>query len=78
MTNYLKTLIEEKNIDLEEIIEVNGESGLNLMPLGVLLDAICSTGKEEQKAIKNTLVKIDFHNGDIMHYFKHLAQAIAI
>ena len=78
MTNYLKTLIEEKNIDLEEIIEVNGESGLNLMPLGVLLDAICRTGKEEQKAIKNTLVKIDFHNGDIMHYFKHLAQAIAI
>ena len=31
----------------------------------------------EKKQIKNTLVKIDFHNGDIMHFFTYLAQAIA-
>jgi len=28
--------------------------------------------------IYNTLVELDFINADIVHYFKHLAQAIAI
>jgi len=36
-----------------------------------------ATSQDEQKAIKNILVKIDFQNGNIMDFFKHLAQAIA-
>jgi hypothetical protein len=31
----------------------------------------------EKKAIKDWLVKIDFVNGNVLDYFKHLAQAIA-
>lgn len=32
----------------------------------------------EQKAIKTMLVKIDFVNGDVRRYLRHMAQAIAL
>ena len=75
---WIDTLISEKNIDPETLIEVEGASGTNIMPLQVVIDAIKSTTRNEQAAIKMTLVKIDFCNGDIMHYFTHLAGALAI
>ncbi len=75
---YLETLISEKNIDMEQRIEVEGPSGLNSMPLQMIVDAIVNTCKEEQANIKKTLVMIDFKNGDIMHFFKHLAGALAV
>lgn len=76
---WLDTLIEEKELDTEFTFEVNGpEYGLNLIPLGCVVEAIKSTSQEEQSKIKDTLVKIDFMNGDIMHFFNHLAQALAI
>ena len=78
MRTYLKNLLEEKRIDLETIIEVEGPSGLNVMPLQVVVDAINSTGQHEKDQIRKTLVMIDFKNGDVMHYFRHLAQALAI
>ena len=79
MENYLNNLINEKNnLDMESLIEVEGESGLNIIPLGCLVEAILSASKNEQKAIRNMLVKIDFLNGDVMNYFQHLAQAIAV
>ena len=78
MKSYLKNLLAEKNIDPETMLEVQGESGLNIMPLQVVIDAIISTCKAEQAAIRKTLVMIDFKNGDVMHYFNHLAGALAI
>jgi hypothetical protein len=79
MENYLNNLISEKaNIDMESMIEVEGESGLNMIPLGCLVESILAASSNEQKAIRNMLVKIDFMNGNVMHYFRHLAQAIAI
>jgi hypothetical protein len=75
---WLDTLIEEKGIDTEELFEVDGPSGTNIMPAAVVIEAIKNASKQDQVAIKTTLVKIDFCNGDIMHYFKHLAGALAI
>lgn len=77
--SWLDTLIEEKGLDPESIeFEVEGQSGTNFIPLGVVIEHIKITTKEEQKKIKDILVMIDFKNGDICHFFKHLAQAIAI
>ena len=76
--NWIDTLLDEKGIDQEMIIEVDGASGLNIMPLEVVVDAIKATTSSEQHAIKNALCYIDFKNGDVLHYLKHLAQAIAI
>jgi hypothetical protein len=78
MKKYLTTLLSEKRIDLEQDLNVEGNSGLNIIPLMIVIDAIDSSSTQEQKQIKNTLVQIDFKNGDVMHFIKHLAQAIAI
>lgn len=75
--NWLDTLIEEKNIDLDEQFEVQG-SMTNFMQYYNIVEAIKSASPAEQKAIKNMIVKIDFANGDVKHYFRHLAQAIAV
>ena len=76
---WLDTLIEEKELDTEATFEVEGpEWGWNLIPLGCVIEAIKSSPRHEQAKIKNMIVKIDFVNGDVMDYFKHIAQAIAL
>ena len=75
---WLDTLVDEKGYDTELIITVDGPSGENLIPLEIVLTAIKNTCQSEQKMIKETLVKIDFLNGDCLHFFKHLAKALAI
>lgn len=77
-TKWLDTFVDEKELNTDFVIEVQGDGDTNFIPLECLLDAIKSAPTHEQKAIKTTLIKIDFMNGDPMHFFKHLAQAIAI
>lgn len=76
-TNWLNTFIAEKNIDPEQTLRVEGESGLNMIPVGCVIEAIQNAPASEQQQIKNTLVAIDFKNGDVLHFIRHLAQAIA-
>lgn len=76
-TNWLNTFIAEKNIDTEQTLQVEGESGLNMIPVGCVIEAIQGTPASEQQQIKSTLVAIDFKNGDVLHFIRHLAQAIA-
>lgn len=77
-SKWLNTLVEEKGYDTENIIMVDGPSGQNMMPLEIVLTAIKNTCREEKAKIKNTLVAIDFKNGDCLGFFKHLAGALAI
>ena len=78
MNSYINRLIKEKGIDTSQRVLVEGASGVNSIPLQFVIDGINNTGEVEKKAIRDMLVKIDFHNGDITHYLKHLAQALAI
>ena len=77
MSNYIKTLLEEKNIQIDT--EINIEDG-NIKHIGLTLENviefISSLPKEIQKKIKLTLTEIDFRNGDIMHYFKYIAKGM--
>ena len=73
---WLDTFIEEKGIDLEDTFELQGPSGTNLMSYGVIIEHIKLTQGEEQKMIKDMIVKIDFKNGDIKHFLRHLGQGI--
>ena len=76
---YLKNFFEEKGIDLDEYFTVEGpEWGENIMPYQVVVDAIFTTSEKEQDAIADTLRRIDFKNGDVRHYLRHLAQALAM
>lgn len=75
---WIDTMMDEKGIDLEQIIEVEGkEWGLNLIPVAVVIEHMKIAPKHEQSQIKTTLVKIDFLNGDVLHFIKYLAKAIA-
>lgn len=77
--SWLNKFIAEKGIDPEYIMEVEGPVwGMNLIPVQVLVDAICSAPRHEQAAIKKMIVRIDFLNGNVLDYFKHLAKAIAL
>ena len=75
---WIDTLISEKNVSTEQTLEIEGTSGINFMPLSMVIDAIKNTCAEEKAQIKAVLVKIDFANGDIVHFFKHLACRLAI
>ncbi len=77
MKKYLKNLIDEKGIDANLAFQVKGETGINLIPIGVVIEHILLAPIKEKRAIKDWLVKIDFVNGNVLDYFKHLAQAIA-
>ena len=81
INTYLNNLVLEKGLDVEQILEIEKADsifGTNFMPLQCVLDAILQAPVSEQSAIHKTLVAIDFKNGDVMHFFKHLAQAIAV
>jgi hypothetical protein len=76
-TNWIDTFVSEKGIDLEERFEVEGPMGTNSIPYGCVVEAIKQTQGAERDAIKTTIVKIDFCNGDVKHFFRHLGQALA-
>ena len=74
---WLDTFVEEKGIDLEQILEIKTENNTHYFEVGNVIENIKATTPEEQEEIKNMIVKIDFYNGDVVDYFKHLAQALA-
>lgn len=74
---WIDTFIEEKGIDLEQVIEIKTETNTHYFEVGNIIANIKATTPEEQAGIKDMIVKIDFHNGDVVDYFRHLAQALA-
>ena len=74
---WLDTFIEEKEINLQDTFDVKGKNGLNTIPYGVVVEHIKISTKQEQEKIKNIIVNIDFKNGDVLHFFKHLGKAVA-
>jgi hypothetical protein len=75
---WFKRFNEEKGIDGETAIQVEGPSGINHMTIQNVFNAILNTSAGEQAAIKEMLIRIDFNNGDVVDYYKHLAKAIAL
>jgi hypothetical protein len=76
---WLQTFLDEKGIDLEQGFTVSGPSGANHMQYAHVVNAIMDRAPpQEQRAIKDVLVRIDFRNGDVRAYLRHLAQAIAL
>jgi hypothetical protein len=74
---WLDTFISEKGIDLEETFTVEGPSGENIIPYGVIVEHMKIAGPAEQAKLKDKIVYLDFKNADIKDFFRHLGQAIA-
>lgn len=76
-STWIDTFLSEKNIDLETIVEAEGPSGTNFIPVGCLVELMKDAPKHERDGIKSMLVRIDFANASVLDYFKHLAKAVA-
>ena len=74
MTQYIETLLKEKNISLDTyILENEGNFGLTIK---MLVDFIYSMPVSIKKQVENTFRKIDFLNGDVMNYINFLAKGM--
>jgi len=73
---WLDTFIAEKGIELEDTFSLDGDESFHIFEVGNIIENIKIAPPEEQTQIKDMLVKIDFHNGSVIDYFKHLAQAL--
>lgn len=75
---WLDTFIKEKELPMDEVFEITKEGNLNIFSYKSIYEYILISTPTEKEKIKKTIVKIDFLNGDVLHYFRHLANAIAI
>ena len=72
MKNYLIALIEEKGKEVQEEINIDGHYGITYESLINFIEQM----PEYHGQIRNTLVKIDFKNGDVFHYLNYLASGM--
>lgn len=70
---WLITFCEEKQIDMSEFVKAGDGSELQI---GDVCSAIMNAPEQEQAGIQKMLIQIDFKNGDVAHYLRHLAQAL--
>lgn len=75
--NYITTLLEEKNIDLQETFVVDVRSDYShIYSYEQFVEDLAEFLKDNavmQNKIRNTFVKIDFVNGNVKDYIDFLA-----
>jgi len=74
--DYLTAFFQEKEIPHKDWeIEANGNT--HFISNEVVIEHIKVTVGKEQSQIVNILREIDFKNGDVNHFLKHLATGLA-
>lgn len=78
MNTFFNTYFNEKGLD-NQVYEIAAPNGtINLIETDMVIAKIKRTQGEEAKKIEAIIRKIDCLNGDLHHFFKHIAQAMAI
>lgn len=72
---WFETFLEEKQAPVVSW-EIENQNGVNYIDSEVVIEHIKATSPKEQAKIKNILVLIDFKNGDINHFFEHIAKGL--
>lgn len=72
---WLDTFLEEKGFHDDTLVATKVDDVIHFMSLEVVINGMKDSTNLEKKMIKETLVVIDFRNGDVMDYFSHLAKA---
>ncbi len=76
MIPYLRTFFEEKQLPFASWDLVDDEGVTHFINSDVVLEHIDMAHGDEQKRIGDVIRKIDFNNGDVNDYLKHLAGAL--
>ena len=76
-TKFLRDFFAEKDIPELTFEKEGPEWGLNFIPNTVVVEHIALCEGAQLKQIEDVLRKIDFANGDVNHFFNHLAGALA-
>lgn len=72
----LETFFAEKNLPSVSW-EITGSDGeVNHISNDVVIEAVLQTEGVERRAIENALSRIDFENGDVNRFLRHLAEAL--
>jgi hypothetical protein len=75
--SYLRRFFAEKALE-DQTYEITAPDGmLHLIPTGCVIEAIMAAPAREQDGIASILRRIDFANGDVHHFLRHLAQPLA-
>lgn len=75
-TKYLRDFFSEKEVPEQNWKLVDKARFVHHISNVSVVEHMVNCGTREAAAIRDTLVRIDFHNGDVNHYLKHLAGAL--
>ena len=76
MSHYLRTFFGEKNLPFVRWAIKANDGMEHDIDNGVVLEFIAIAPEHEQVGIGNMIRRIDFANGDVNHYLRHLAGAL--
>lgn len=71
----IKRMLEEKGL-INEVMELEVEGLTHYMPVEVVVEFIADLPNPMQEQIKKKLTMIDFMNGDVLDFVKHLGMGI--
>ena len=80
MTNdfnkWFDTFVEEKGIDTGFTFEFDEAGMFHMVETAVVIDWVKKLDPETKAKIKSNFVKIDFMNGDVMHFMEFIAKGM--
>lgn len=76
MIKYLKTFFAEKQLPYASWHLFDDDGVRHLIDSDVVLEHIEHASADEQNKIADVIRKIDFANGDVNNYLRHLAGAL--
>ena len=73
---WIDTFIEEKGIDTAHNFEFDEAGTFHIVETATVIAWIKKLDPETKAKIKNNFVKIDFFNGDPMHFMEFMAKGM--
>lgn len=71
---WFETLLKEKGLDGYTLYEIEHEGQKHFIPNEIVYEEIKKLSLKEKEKVKSILVKIDFYNKSMTHFFEHLAK----
>lgn len=74
MRNYLERLLLEKGIHQDYLFKADGDVwGTTIISVREIVDYICKSDKESQRAARQAFIYIDINYGDVKEFLQYIA-----